>query len=127
MMPKNAEINRNIYAVYKGDNYIMQGTLREISEALGKSRRSLQVCASHKAAYKENYAAKKRKTKGRLRLFLLEENRSNQNEKPKMESGKHLRLHLTSEEYAKLKAYAETAGLTLQASCLEIISKECDR
>ena len=128
MMPKNKEINRNVYAAYKGDNYIMQGTLKEISETLGTSRRNLQKIFSH--SQKETVAdtsacVHKRRSKGKLRLILLEDNRSERLNKVSINTsqGKYLRLHFSHEDFAKIKAYAEASGLTLQASCLEAIAR----
>ena len=126
MMPKNKEINRNVYAVYKGDNYIMQGTLKEISEALGTSRRNLQKIFSHSQKDStEDISVHKRRSKGKLRLILLEDNRSERLKQVGINTsqGKYLRLHFSHEDFAKIKAYAEASGLSLQASCLEAIAR----
>lgn len=60
-----AEMNCNIYALYRGDEYIMDGTLQEIADARGIKRDSLIWMQS------PTY----HKRKHRQELVLLEEHR----------------------------------------------------
>lgn len=72
--------NKNIYAAYRGDDYIGEGTLDEIAVLAGVSRKTAQWCARPAALRKLEERNKawsegrqQMKTRGSLVLVLVEE------------------------------------------------------
>lgn len=71
--------NRNIYAAYRGDDYIGEGTLDEIATLAGVSRKTAQWCARPAALRRIEERSKawdagerQLKTRGSLVLVLVE-------------------------------------------------------
>ena len=65
----------SIYAAYRGDRYIGEGTLSELAELLGVKRKTLQWyrCPSAKKRVEKTEANPKVRSKGGIHLVLLEE------------------------------------------------------
>ena len=66
---------KNIYAAYRGERYVGEGTLTELAELLGVKRRTL-LWYRHPAAQKrvaKTEANLKIQGKGGIHLILLEE------------------------------------------------------
>ena len=64
--------NEHIYAAYRGERYLMDGTLTEIAAALGMKRRSVRWFLSPAAKKREEAIAKRGTLRSRLSLVLLE-------------------------------------------------------
>ncbi|MDY2684800.1 hypothetical protein HF878_10720 [Selenomonas bovis] len=65
----------SIYAAYRGDRYVGEGTLSELAELLGVKRKTL-LWARYPAAKKrveKTEANRKNRSKGGIHLILLEE------------------------------------------------------
>ena len=66
--------NRNIYAVYKGDKYLMDGTIREIARARGIKEETVKFLLS--PAYKRRNDARdrnrKNKSPGYITLTMID-------------------------------------------------------
>lgn len=73
-MPKGAKVTRNIFAAYRGDTYIMEGTADDIAKRLGVSREYVLWC-NYPAAKKRAEDSERKQhyhSKGRLHVVLLE-------------------------------------------------------
>ena len=75
-----AHQNRNIYAAYRGDDYIGEGTLDEVASLAGVRRETAQWCARPAALRRIEERSKawdaggrRLKTRGSLVLVLAEE------------------------------------------------------
>lgn len=62
--------NKHIYAAYRGDDYVMEGTLEELCKALGRTRRNLMWYLAPSSKRRQEG---QRQTKRRLTLVLVEE------------------------------------------------------
>ncbi|MBR6268532.1 MAG: hypothetical protein IKR28_09405 [Selenomonadaceae bacterium] len=66
--------DNRIFALYKGDKYLMDGTISEIAEARGCKKETIRFLNS--PAYRRRAAKSetesKRKSRGRLALIYLE-------------------------------------------------------
>lgn len=65
----------SIYAAYRGDRYIGEGTLSELAKILKVKRQTLvwYRCPSAKERVEKTEANPKRRSKGWIHLVLLEE------------------------------------------------------
>ena len=65
----------SIYAAYRGDRYIGEGTLSELAELLGVKRKTLlwYRCPSARKRVEENEKNHKIRSKGGIHLALIEE------------------------------------------------------
>lgn len=79
-MPKGAKVTQNIFAVYRGDRYIMEGTADDIARRLGVGRRYVLWCNSPAARKRAEDSERKQRyhSKGRLHVVLLERLRGKQ-------------------------------------------------
>ena len=66
---------KGIYAAYRGDCYVGEGTLSELAKLLGVKRQTLlwYRCPAARKRVEENEAHPKLKSKGGIHLVLLEE------------------------------------------------------
>lgn len=66
---------KSIYAAYRGDRYVGEGTLSELAELLGVKRKTLlwYRCPAAKKRVEKTEANHKRRSKGGIHLVLLEE------------------------------------------------------
>jgi len=64
-----------IFALYKGDTYITQGTIREIAKYRGCTKRTISfyLTDSYKKRLKNMEKNRKRRSKGNLVLVYLDE------------------------------------------------------
>lgn len=69
---KRTNYNSHIYAAYRGDAYLMDGTLDEIAAALHRKRRNLQWYTSKTAKRREEEVARRGGIRCRLSLVLVE-------------------------------------------------------
>lgn len=65
----------SIYAAYRGDRYIGEGTLSELAKLIKVKRQTLvwYRCPSAKKRVEETEANPKRRSRGGIHLVLLEE------------------------------------------------------
>ena len=65
----------SIYAAYRGDRYVGEGTLSELAKLLGVKRKTLlwYRCLSAKKRVEKTEANPKVRSKGGIHLVLLEE------------------------------------------------------
>ncbi|MBR3623573.1 MAG: hypothetical protein IKN43_09535 [Selenomonadaceae bacterium] len=70
--------DKSIYALYKGNNYIMDGTLDEIAKKTGKSKRNLKrlTWKSYNEWVEEQEVVFDRNFENRLALILLEDSKN---------------------------------------------------
>lgn len=68
-------MNRNVYAAYRGERFVGEGTLTELAELLGVKRRTLLWYRYPAAKKRVEATEKNRKIKGKggIHLILLEE------------------------------------------------------
>ena len=64
--------NHHVYAVYRGDEYVTDGTLEEIGKTLGMTRKSLLWHLTPSARRKLESKTKRGKTRNCITLTLLE-------------------------------------------------------
>ena len=64
--------NHHVYAVYRGDEYVTDGTLEEIGKTLGMTRKSLFWYLTPSAMRKLESKTKRGKTRNCITLTLLE-------------------------------------------------------
>lgn len=116
------ERNSNIYAAYKGDEYIMEGTLGELCKALGKNRRTLLLYTypSYQARMEALRSQGKRKSRGRFSLVLVDSHQ----ETPFDSNGKggYVKAHVPQTTYDALKQEAQRRSIPIS----EVV-RECCR
>lgn len=100
--------DENIYAAYKGEKYIMDGTLDELSVGLGTSRRNLQNIISY---IKNNHTLPR---KDSLNIVLV---------KKVTQQSKEIKLRLSATIYNRIRDYAVNHGLTIPGAVRDICHK----
>lgn len=70
MKGKRNFYNKHIYAAYRGDDYVMDGTLEELCKALGRTRRNLMWCLAPSSKKRQ---ARQKMTKRRLTLVRVDD------------------------------------------------------
>ena len=67
--------NRNIYAVYKGDEYLMDGTIREIAISRGIKEKSVKffLTPAYKRRKTRQDLNRKKKSPGYITLTIVED------------------------------------------------------
>lgn len=70
MKGKHNFYNKHIYAAYRGDDYVMEGTLEELCKALGRTRRNLMWCLAPSSKKRQ---ARQKMTKRRLTLVRVDD------------------------------------------------------
>lgn len=108
--------NKSIYALYKGNNYIMDGTLEEIAEKTGKTVRNLKryTWKSYTAWVQEMELLYDRNSENRLALILLKNNE---------EINKQVRYFATIPEaiYKYIATYSKVKKVTRNQVILQCI------
>lgn len=108
--------NKSIYALYKGNTYIMDGTLEEIAERTGKTVRNLKryTWKSYNAWVQEMELLYDRNFENRLALILL---------KSKEKVNKQVRYFATIPEvvYKYIATYSEAKKITKNQVILQCI------
>ena len=107
--------NKSIYALYKGNTYMMDGTLEEIANKTGKTIRNLKryTWKSHNAWVQEMELFD-HNFENRLALILLKNNE---------EVNKQIRYHATIPEsiYKYIATYSKAKKLTANQVILQCI------
>jgi len=108
--------DKSIYALYKGNNYIMDGTLDEIAKQTGKSKRNLKrlTWKSYNEWVEEQEVVFDKNFENRLVLILLEDSKD-------LNKQIHYTTIIPEKIYKHITAYSQKKKLSKNKVILQCI------